>query len=535
MSILIFLLVSYILLSISLFFLFKKTDVDPAKGFIPGVNFIEWCKLIGRKPVHALWLLFPIVNIFIFTGMAVDLVRSFNKLKFFDTALAVIYAPAAFFKTAFNDTDKYIGPTLTLEKEYTDKMTQARKDNNDYELKKLIANNPYKKSQGREWVESIVFAVFAAAFIRMFLIEAYIIPTPSMEGSLLVGDFLFVSKMSYGIRTPQTIAMFPLLHNTIPGLKTESYLEKPSLPYYRLPKLGNVELNDPIVFNWPAGDSIYLTKSRSWSAYQASLPGTLQNDPSLANEIKKGNLRTRPVDKRDHYIKRCLGLPGDSLQIINRQVYINGKALENPTEMQFNYTAFDPSNTINRKTLNRIGLKNDEIKSYQQSNGYLHLLTMNNEEAKKVKESFPNININYTRADTTSTRIFPNDPKNFNTWTVDDFGPIYIPKAGETVVITPKNVALYRRIIDVYENHDFEIKKGRIYIDGEVATSYTFEQDYYWAMGDNRHASEDSRFWGFVPFDHMVGKPIFIWMSLNEGSLFKGIRWKRLFSSANKF
>ena len=203
--------------------------------------------------------------------------------------------------------------------------------------------------------------------------------------------------------------------------------------------------------------------------------------------------------------------------------------------MQFNYTAFDPSNTINRKTLNRIGLKNDEIKSYQQSNGYLHLLTMNNEEAKKVKESFPNININYTRADTTSTRIFPNDPKNFNTWTVDDFGPIYIPKAGETVVITPKNVALYRRIIDVYENHDFEIKKGRIYIDGEVATSYTFEQDYYWAMGDNRHASEDSRFWGFVPFDHMVGKPIFIWMSLNEGSLFKGIRWKRLFSSANKF
>ena len=528
MSILIFLLLSYILLSISLFYLFKKTDVAPVKGLIPGVNFIEWCKLIGRKPIHALWLLFPIVNIFIFTAMAVDLVRSFGKLGFMDSALAVIYAPVAFFKTAFNDKDKYVGQTLLLEKEYAEKMASAKSEGDDYEYKKLVANNPYKKNQGREWVESIVFAVFAAAFIRMFLIEAYIIPTPSMEGSLLVGDFLFVSKASYGIRTPQTIAMFPLLHNTIPGLGTESYLEKPSLPYFRLPKWGDVELNDPIVFNWPAGDSIYLASGRSWSAYQASI----SSDPALLQQVERGNLRTRPVDKRDHYIKRCLGLPGDSLQIINRQVHINGEALANPTEMQFTYLVDGGVGILEHKKLNELGVMSDEINEYKSG---MAVLTMNNKQAKDVAAMYPSLTFEHMPARETGARIFPNDPRNFNTWTIDDFGPIYIPKAGETVVITPNNIALYKRIIGTYENHNLEIKNGRIFIDGVQSTSYTFAQDYFWAMGDNRHQSEDSRFWGFVPFDHMVGKPLFIWMSLNEGSLSKGIRWNRLFSSANKF
>ncbi len=525
MSILIFLIISYILLSISLYFLFKKTDVDPIKGLIPGVNFIEWCKLIGRKPIYALWLLFPIVNIFIFTGMAVDMVRSFGKLKFVDSALAVIYAPLAFFKTAFNDQDKYVGTTLTLEKEYAKRMQDAKDAGNDYEFKKLAENNPYHKSGAREWVESVVFAVFAAAFIRMFLIEAYIIPTPSMEGSLLVGDFLFVSKAAYGIRTPQTVAMIPLLHNTIPKIGSESYLKSPSLPYYRLPALSEVERNDAIVFNWPAGDSIYLTPQRSLSAFQTSL-----YPPNVQAGIKKYGLRVRPVDKRDHYIKRCLAIPGDSLQIIDNQVYVNGEALENPSKMQFNYLVMPntlPKNKL--KNLAKYEITASDVNSYNPNE-----LALTPEQAQIIKEQFPETQIAIKQNDKLDhpRSIFPNDPKNFN-WTIDDFGPIYIPKKGATVDINSNNIALYKRIIGTYEGHDLTFKDGKIYIDGQESNSYTFEQDYYWAMGDNRHSSEDSRFWGFVPHDHLVGKPIFVWMSLKDGNLFKGIRWNRLFKKAN--
>ena len=526
MSILIFLIISYILLSISLFFLFKKTDVDPVKGLIPGVNFIEWCKLIGRKPAFALWLLFPIVNIFIFTGMAVDLVRSFGKLDFIDSALAVIYAPIAFLKTAFNDSDKYVGTTLTLEKEYANKMQEAKASGNDYEFKKLAENNPYQKSGAREWVESVVFAVFAAAFIRMFLIEAYIIPTPSMEGSLLVGDFLFVSKSAYGIRTPQTIAMIPLLHNTIPKIGSESYLENPQLPYYRLPKLTDIKLNDAIVFNWPAGDSIYLAPNRSFSAFQVSL-----FPPSQKAQIERYGLRTRPVDKRDHYIKRCLGTPGDSVQIIDNQIFINGSAVENPTKMQFNYLMNGAA--LSPTQMN--GLEKFEItESDIHPNTNRSLIALTPEQADIIKERFPDTGIKMIKNDKpTPYSMFPNDMKNFPDWTIDNYGPIYIPKAGDKIVITPNNLALYRRVIGTYEGHDLAIKNGDIYIDGVKSTSYTIEQDYYWAIGDNRHSSEDSRFWGFVPHDHMVGKPIFVWMSIKDGNLFNGIRWNRLFKKAN--
>lgn len=510
--------------------MFKKTEVNPIKAFIPGVNFVEWCKLIGRKPIYALWLLFPIVNIFIFCGMAVDMVRSFGKLSLPYSALAVIYAPAAFFLLAFSESDKYVGQTLKLEKDYAQQLLDAKESNDDYKFKKLSENNPYKKSTGREWFESIVFAVFAAAFIRMFLIEAYIIPTPSMEGSLLVGDFLFVSKASYGIRTPQTIAMLPLLHNTIPGLGTESYLKSPSLPYYRLPKLGDVELHDPIVFNWPAGDSIYLTSMRSWSAYQATIQRNLQNDPELSRMVKTNQLRVRPVDKKDHYIKRCVGLPGDSLQIIDSQIFLNGKAIQNPEHMQLNYSFDVPLTTFNFNLLEKYGISKADLTGTM--NG--PALALDSEQIKIVREQFPNVNFKKVEYPARPLALFPNDPKNFPDWNIDNYGPIYIPKKGESVVITPNNISLYKRIIGTYEGHDLSIKNGRVLIDGKPSTSYTFEMDYYWAMGDNRHNSEDSRFWGFVPFDHIVGKPIFIWMSLKEGSLAKGIRWNRLFSGANK-
>ena len=275
MSILIFLIVSYILLSISLYLLFPKANVPAWKGLVPGLNFVEWCKLIGRSPWHAAWLLFPVVNIFIFCGMAVDMVRSFKLYKLIHSTIAVIYAPAIFIYIARKKDIHYDGPTLIKEKEYKDQLLEAIKNNNTRKLSKLQAANPYKKSVGREWFEAIVFAVFAAAFIRMFLIEAYKIPTPSMEGSLLVGDFLFVSKAHYGMRMPMTPLMIPLLHNRIPIIGGESYLESIKLPYRRLPVLDKIENNDPIVFNWPVGDSVFLTPQRSWTYDQ------VQRDPAL--------------------------------------------------------------------------------------------------------------------------------------------------------------------------------------------------------------------------------------------------------------
>jgi len=275
-------------------------------------------------------LLIPILNIFIFCGMAVNLVRSFGRYGFGDSALAVICAPVIFYLISKKDSDKYLGPNVTMERDYMDEMKKAEKAGDKKKLERLISKNPYKKSFLREWTESIVFAVFAAAFIRMFLIEAFVIPTPSMEGSLLVGDFLFVSKASYGIRTPMTIAMVPLLHNRVPGLGTESYFRKPCLKYNRLPAFEEIDRNKPIVFNWPVGDSVYITSQRSYTVGQARRSDGAIPDRELWQKVKKEDYVVRPIDKKDHYIKRCIALPGDSIQIIDRQVYVNGKKSKEP-------------------------------------------------------------------------------------------------------------------------------------------------------------------------------------------------------------
>ncbi len=536
MTILIFLIISYILLCFTLSLVFPKAGVEAGKAWIPGVNFAEWCKLIGRKPQYALLLLVPIVNIFIFTGMAVDLVRSFDRLSFKDTALAVIYAPAIFWSVAKNENDRYVGPILPREAEYAASLKAAQDSKDTYTYNKLVASNPFKKSAPREWIESVVFAVFAAAFIRMFLIEAYVIPTPSMEGSLNVGDFLFVSKAHYGIRTPSTIAMIPLLHNRVPILNTESYLESPKLKARRLPALEKIESGKPIVFNWPIGDSIYLTASRSYAVMQTKQdPGFVNNDRQLAREIKKGNIITRPVDKRDHYIKRCIAVGGDSLEIRDRQVYVNGQPMKNPDHMQFLYMVNIPKSVnINQKKLDEWGIDYGDsaygkLISDRDGNYLLHL---DQTQVDKLKSLDPNIRITFYPQEIEPKKIFPNDPKNFNSWSVDNFGPIWIPKAGATVEISSENIALYERIINVYEGNGYEKKNGKIFINGQEASQYTFKQDYYWAMGDNRHNSEDSRMWGFVPHDHIVGKPLFIWFSTKEGNIGNGINWDRIFKSA---
>lgn len=504
--------------------LFPKAGVPAVKGLIPGINFIEWAKLIGRKPTYALLLLIPIVNIFVFTGMAVDLVRSFGKLQFKHTAASVIYAPAIFAKIATNPEDKYLGPILEMENEYMSKIQAAEKENDKYKLKKLHENNPYKKSSGREWVESIVFAVFAAAFIRMFLIEAYVIPTPSMEGSLNVGDFLFVSKAHYGIRTPMTVAMFPLLHNRIPIIGGESYLESPSLPYYRLPALEDVQRGKPFVFNWPVGDSIYLA-DRSWTADQVA----------RGVGSKRGELITRPIDKKDHYIKRAVAVAGDSLKIVDGLIYINGEPEKVPKHRQFSYNVSLPQNAIvSTKKLDKIGIDfGDSAYGQLFPRNNRDILFLDDEQVIKLKEIYPQAIIERRKQSADINRIFPHSQEFFPDWTVDDYGPIYIPKKGDEIVMTPKNLTLYGRLIRVYEGNEVTVKDGKYYINNELAQKYTVKQDYYWAMGDNRHNSEDSRAWGFVPHDHIVGKPLFIWFSTKEGSISNGINWDRIFKSAS--
>ncbi len=513
-----FLLVFYALVSISLYKVFEKAGRPGWQALVPGYNFVVWSEIVGRKPLHAAWMLFPIVNIFIFAALAIDLVRSFGKHKFWHAFLAVVVTPFTFFYLGLKQEEEYEGPIIPKEREYKVKIEEARKSKNKTQLKKLLAKNPYRKSGGREWVESIIFAVFAAAFIRMFLIEMYKIPTSSMEGSLLVGDFLCVSKAHYGIRTPMTIAMIPLLHNRLPFFNKESYWEKPKLKYWRSGSIENIERNNPVVFNYPEGDSVIIRPGRTYSIYDIRRQGTAITSAVLDDVV------TRPMDKMDHYIKRCIGLPGDSIKIVDRQVYINGQPGTNPTNIQYAYLVRSQNTPINTKRLEEWGVN---LKDSPGNNIYM----LNNEQVEKIR-SMGNVTVEHLPQQPRA--LFPYDSRMTSGWTVDNYGPLYIPKKGVTVDISAESIAPYRRIIKKYEGNDLKEANGKIFINGTEAHSYTFKMDYYWMMGDNRHNSEDSRVWGFVPEDHIVGKPLFIWFSTQSGSIKNGIRWNRLFTSAKK-
>lgn len=535
MSFTIFFLLSYILLSISLYFLFEKCGESKVSGLIPGLNFVVWCRLIGRKPTHALFLLFPIVNIFIYAGMAIDMVRSFKRYTFWESVLAVLFTPFFFLYLARNEKETYDGPAIPKEKAFREELQKVREAKNTRALKKLEESSPYRKSAIREWAEAIIFAVFAAAFIRMFLIEAYVIPTSSMEGSLMVGDFLFVSKPAYGLRLPQTVAMIPLLHNRIPYIDRESYLRNPSLAYKRLPALTKIDHNSPVVFNYPEGDSVYIFPERTWSVYdyrRGSIPS------SFAGAIQSGlkQMTTRPMDKMDHYIKRCIGLPGDHLEIRDRQVYIDGKAAVNPKNIQFVYKLIkNPSISFNTVNFAKWGISAEDYNP-NASVGDTSYIVLNAEQKEKVLSLDKGIKIDHIpmpKGSPGSGNYFPYDRIHFPDWTLDNYGSIYIPQKGATIKISPANIALYRRVISVYEKNKLLEKGDKIYINGKEATQYTFKQNYYWMMGDNRHNSEDSRYWGFVPEDHVVGRPLLIWFSLNEGKASNGINWKRVFTLAS--
>ena len=383
-----------------------------------------------------------------------------------------------------------------------------------------------------EWIDALIFAVIAATFIRMFFFEAYTIPTSSMEKSLMVGDYLFVSKLSYGPKTPNTPLSFPFAHNTLPLTKeTKSYLEWIKRPYKRLAGTGDVKRGDAIVFNFPEGDTV-ATNFMGHSYY--GFIRAYGRDQVWKNKMQFGNIITRPVDKRENYIKRCIALPGDSLEIVDGEVLINGVKNKFLSGQQYNYEIRTKNGSaINPKILDNIGIPYDDyINSF--SNGR-HILPLTNEQKTEIENlSFvAAVNRKVESKGAGDPRVFPFSMR--YAWNEDNFGPLVIPKKGITVNLNKQNLPLYIRIIDVYEENDINVIGDDIYINGQKTSQYTFKMDYYWAMGDNRHNSADSRYWGFVPEDHLVGKAVFVWLSLDKNKgLFSGkIRWNRLFRTVS--
>jgi len=376
-----------------------------------------------------------------------------------------------------------------------------------------------------EWIDAIIFAVIAATFIRMFFIEAYTIPTSSMEKSLLVGDYLFVSKVAYGPKTPNTPISFPFVHNTMPLTRsTKSYVEWMKRPYKRLKGFGDIKNNDVVVFHFPEGDTVALFLQNQ-SYYQ--LERTYGRERIWSDPHNFGEVVARPVDKRENYIKRCIGIPGDVIEMNRGQVSVNGQLQKHLEGMQHNYVVRTNGTSINPRALDRLNIAEDD-RSVFSSERYVFPLTDENAEKLKKFANVTGVEKLEENPGEWDPHVFPQN-NNFP-WNVDNFGPLTIPARGVTVELTTENLPLYKRIIQVYENNNLEIKTNTIYINGVEATSYTFQMDYYWMMGDNRHNSADSRMWGFVPEDHVVGKASFIWLSLDKDKSLPGkVRLRRMF------
>lgn len=403
------------------------------------------------------------------------------------------------------------------------------------------------------WIDAIVFALVAVYFVNLYFFQNYVIPSSSLEKSLLVGDYLFVSKTSYGARKPITPLSMPLTQHTIPffgGIK--SYIDWPKWPYERIsPK--RIKLNDIVVFNYPAGDTVALNYQNNdyyMMAYQIgqeimAQEGILRNDSMTllekrayfaaqkkagqaamaANPAQFGKIVARPIDRQENYVKRCVGTPGQTLQIKDRTIYLDGKPIPAPEYVQYNYRIVLTGRTLPEDFVKEIGLSHDdEMMLYSQG-----IAPLTNEMAGKMRARTDLVQSVELNPQTDTDMLYPQNAD--YGWSCDNYGPIWIPAKGKSIALTLENLPIYERVISVYEGNRLKVDaKGNILINGKPSQNYTFQQDYYWMMGDNRHNSADSRYWGFVPETHIVGKPIMIWLSLDKdyGLLNGGIRWKRI-------
>jgi len=468
-----------VLHGISTWKLYVKAGRKAWEAFVPVYNGIVLMKIINRPKYWILLLFIPVINLFLFPIIWIETLRTFGKKSTLDMLLGVF--TLGFYVAYVNYTQEVIY----------------------HEKRDLKAPNKTMDTIG-----SLSFAIVVATLVHTYFIQPFTIPTSSLEKSLLVGDFLFVSKFNYGARTPMTPIAAPMVHDTLPLIKVKSYAEKPQLPYFRFPALQKIERNDIVVFNWPA-DTLYHMYKAADKRYD------------------------KPIDKKTNYVKRCTAIPGDKIELKGGVVYINGKEsiLPERAKPQYSYkVAWDGKTQVNLDYIKQELHITDAFG--QIANDTLLFSALPQESADRIK-NIPGITkierIFHKEAD---PAIFPGS-KN---WNVDNLGPIYIPEAGKTISLTKETLPFYKKIISEYEGKELIVTGNEIRIDGKVATSYTFEQDYYWMMGDNRHNSLDSRYWGFVPADHIVGKPIFIWMSIdgiNDGIKNWRIRWDRLFTTVS--
>jgi len=465
--------------------LYQRAGRKAWEAAVPVYNAVVLMKIINRPWWWVILMFIPIVNLIIIPVIWVETIRSFGKNSTTDTFAVIITLGLYIYYVNYATDNKYIV---------------------DRDLK--------PRSEAGEWISSILFAVIAATIVHTYFMQPFTIPTSSLEKTLLVGDFLFVSKFHYGARVPKTAVAFPMVHDTIPFLGVKSYLNEPQIPYLRFPGFEEIERNDIVVFNWPV-DTVRKFFDRSGKHYE------------------------KPIDKKSNYVKRAVGVPGDSLSVIDGYVHINGKQLELPerAKPQFSYVGQTKGQPFNPQSLYKLYDITDGYR-YNPNNNAFFFQGLTNETFERLK-NHPNVASIERYVDSAGNKnssIFPNDGK--RNWNNDNFGPIYIPKKGVTVDITPESMAFYKEIIETYEGSEFKldnklkINGTQVLLNGQPIDSYTFKQDYYWLMGDNRNNSEDSRTWGYVPANHVVGKPVFVWLSWDSNaSGFDKIRWERVFTT----
>lgn len=501
---------------LSLFF--KKTGKTSWHAFVPYLRIKALTEIFNKKKWKWIIMAFiPVVNLFVYSNLLGEISNSLRRYSFWEHTLTVVFG--------------WIWLPIILRKE----------EEKFHGINGVALGQPAPKlSKAREWTDAILFALFAAYFIRTFIFEIYTIPTSSMEGTLKVGDYLIVSKNAYGARIPQTPLAFPLVHHSFPASipiigGKKSYLEWLKLPYKRLPKFQEIKRNDMVVFNFPANDTTTKEYDSAYPYYDIIRDAERQGVENPRQYINNNfTVITRPVDKRENYIKRCVGMPGDKLQVKEGILYINEKLAFEPEHLQFTYIIEGNKQLVYNnkvdnkfeKTLREMDV-DDDIDIV--SENVIKIYT-NKTIASKIAELLEVKNIekyiyNSENEFADRKRMYPNTDKAFR-HNVDNYGPITIPKKGMTIKLNKENYLFYKRVITVYEGNLLEIIDSKAYVNGKEVSEYTFKMDYYWMMGDNRHRSQDSRYWGFVPEDHVVGKAVLLIASIGK---YDGFRFNRMF------